>query len=61
VKDWAGIAKAYGVEIHEPDLDRISKTLTALEATFRPLAENLDSSLEPAAVFLPEEDGDEHR
>ena len=56
MKDWEGIAKASGVEIPAPELERVSKTLAALEATFRPLVRNLEVSLEPAAVFQAEED-----
>lgn len=57
VKDWTLIAKATGVAISAEDLARISKTLDSLEETFRPLAEELTSDLEPAPVFHAEEDG----
>ena len=56
MKDWVSIAKASGVEIPAPELDRVAKTLAALEATFRPLVGDLEVSLEPAAVFQAEED-----
>ena len=56
MKDWTSIAKASGVEIPAPQLERVSQTLAALEATFRPLVADLDVSLEPAAVFQAEED-----
>jgi hypothetical protein len=56
VKDWVSIAKASGVEIPAPELNRVAKTLAALEATFRPLVGDLEVSLEPAAVFQAEED-----
>ena len=56
VRDWITIAKARGVEIPEPELRLVSKTLVALEATFRPLVGDVDVWLEPAAVFQPEED-----
>ena len=56
MKDWVSIAKASGVEIPAPEMHRVSKTLAALEATFRPLVADLEVSLEPAAVFQAEED-----
>ncbi|MGA3016522.1 MAG: hypothetical protein ABSF62_05335 [Bryobacteraceae bacterium] len=56
MKDWESIAKASGVEISAPELQRVSKTLAALEATFRPLVADLEVWLEPAAVFQAEED-----
>ena len=57
MKDWTLIAKAAGVAISAEDLARIGKTLDSLEATFRPLAEELTSDLEPAIVFRAGEDG----
>jgi hypothetical protein len=60
LRDWESIAKASGVEIPAPELQRVSKTLAALEATFRPLVGDLEVSLEPAAVFQAEEDAGEH-
>lgn len=56
MKDWEGIAKAGGLEIPAPDLQKAAKTLDALEAVFRPLTTDLEVSLEPAAVFQAEED-----
>jgi hypothetical protein len=56
VKDWESIVKASGVGIPAPELQRVSKTLAALEATFRPLVADLEVWLEPAAVFQAEED-----
>jgi hypothetical protein len=56
VKDWVSIAKASGVEIPSPEILRVSKTLAALEAAFRPLVGELEVWLEPAAVFHAEED-----
>jgi hypothetical protein len=44
------------MEIPAPQLERVSRTLAALEATFRPLVADLEVSLEPAAVFQAEED-----
>jgi hypothetical protein len=44
------------VEIPAAELDRVTKTLAALEATFRPLVGELEVWLEPAAVFQAEED-----
>ncbi|MGD0872954.1 MAG: hypothetical protein ABSB88_25700 [Bryobacteraceae bacterium] len=60
MKDWESIAKASGVEIPAHELQRVSKTLAALEATFRPLVGELEVSLEPAAVFQAEEDTGDH-
>ncbi len=60
MKNWEFIAKASGVEIPAPELQRISKTLAELEATFRPLVGDLEVSLEPATVFHAEEDAGDH-
>ena len=56
MRDWESIAKASGAEIPTPELECVSQTLAALEATFRPLVRNLEVSLEPAAVFQVEDD-----
>lgn len=61
MKDWEGIAKAGGLEIPAPELQKAAKTLDALEAIFRPLVRELEVSLEPAAVFQAEEDAGDHR
>jgi hypothetical protein len=55
MKDWTSIAKAGGVEVPPPEMKRIAETLDKLEAAFRPLAGQLDVSLEPAATFQAEE------
>jgi len=53
VKDWTLIAKANGLAIPAAELERVAKTLDALEAIFRPLTASLPATLEPAAVFDP--------
>lgn len=56
MKDWRAIAKASGVEIPAPDLDRIAPPLDALEAAFRPLVKDLTPDVEPSVEFRMEED-----
>ncbi len=61
-KDWKALARASGLTIPAPALERIAQTLDALEADFRPLTRALPPQTEPAIAFhaglLPEvEDG----
>ncbi len=51
MKNWKQIAKANELPIPEPDLDRISPALDALETAFRPLAMNIPHDVEPATAF----------
>jgi hypothetical protein len=51
--DFKAIARARGLDIPDADLDRIARTLTALETAFRPLTAELPSSLEPATCICP--------
>jgi len=60
VKDWASIATAAGLTQAGAHTERIAKTLSALDATFRPLVARLEAGDEPAAVFQAEEGGDDH-
>lgn len=56
VKDWRTIAKASGLDLPALDLDRIAQPLDSLEATFRPLVQDLDPEVEPIFCFQPGED-----
>jgi len=47
------MAQAMGLEIPADELARLSSTLDALEAAFRPLAGKLDPSVDLAATWLP--------
>ena len=55
MKNWKLIAQANEFDIPEADLDRIAPVLDALEAAFRPLADNIPLETEPAIVFVPGE------
>ena len=53
--DFKAVARARGLDIPEAELERIARTLEALESAFRPLTADLPASLEPAtALCLPE-------
>jgi len=56
MKDWAGIAKAQGLDLPAQDADRIAKALAALEQTFQPLTSQLAPELEPASEFRMEDE-----
>ena len=47
MKDWAGIARASGLQLAAGELDRTVAPLGALEETFRPLVKQLTPDLEP--------------
>jgi len=49
--DWEALAKARGLELSPDELDRVIEPLRALERRFRPLANGLSSSLDPATTF----------
>jgi hypothetical protein len=51
MKNWKKIAEASELRIPEPDLDRITPSLDALEATFRPLTKDIPHDVEPAVAF----------
>lgn len=51
MKNWKMIAEANQLRIPEPDLDRITPALDALEAAFRPLTHNIPDDVEPAVAF----------
>jgi len=57
-KDWKQIARLSALDIPPPQLDGIARTLEALEAAFRPLAQSIPPDAEPAAIFqaAPEDD-----
>ena len=50
-RDWRRAAAAYGVEIPEAELERVTAPLDTLEAAFRPLAGSIPQEIEPAVVF----------
>jgi hypothetical protein len=47
MKNWVGIAQAYGLDLPARELDRIALPLAALEEAFRPLVKQLSPDLEP--------------
>ena len=51
MKNWKKIAESSELHIPEPDLERITPTLDALEAAFRPLTKNIPHDMEPAVAF----------
>ena len=57
MKDWKKIASANNLNIPDADLERITASLDALEAAFRPLVKSIPHEVEPAVTFvIPEED-----
>jgi hypothetical protein len=50
-KDWKRIAEGLRLGIPEPDLERITAVLEAMEAAFRPLVAAMPFDVEPAVVF----------
>jgi len=52
MKNWKKIAEASQLPIPEPDLDRITPSLDALEAAFRPLTKDIPDDVEPAVSFF---------
>ncbi len=51
-RDWKTLARALAPDIPDPDLDKITPALDALETAFRPLAANVPYLVEPAVVFF---------
>ena len=51
-RDWKLLAKALSLDIPDPDIEKITPPLDALEASFRPLAAAIPHEIEPAVVFL---------
>jgi len=49
MKQWKQIAEASGLDI--PHLERITPSLDALEAAFRPLVKKIPHDVEPAVIF----------
>jgi hypothetical protein len=56
MKDWRAIAQAYGLPLTAAELDRIARSLEALEEAFRPLVGDLTPDLEPCLEFRAVED-----
>lgn len=57
MKNWKLVAQGLDVAIPEADLPKLSQTLEAMDAAFRPLAEAIPDEIEPAVIFhiQPEE------
>jgi len=55
-RDWKAAAKAAGLEISGPELERIAAPLEALEETLAPLFRDLPPDLEPPLVFRADEE-----
>ncbi len=51
-RDWTAAAAAHAPDIPADQLARITPSLDALEAAFRPLVERLTHETEPAPVML---------
>lgn len=51
MKNWKILATANGLGIPEEQLDRITPSLDALEAAFRPLAAGIPFEIEPAIIL----------
>jgi hypothetical protein len=49
--DWKALARARGSELEDAELERVLEPLRNLEKRFRPLAEALPPTLEPAPIF----------
>ena len=58
-RDWAAIAKAYGIEATGRDLDRVVDGLRAVDDVFRPLVAALPLALMAAGSFRAIPEGDE--
>ena len=58
-RDWAAIAKVYGVEATGRELDRVVAGLRAVDDVFRPLVAALPLALPPAVSFRAIPEGDE--
>ena len=58
-RDWAAIAKAYGIEAEGRELDRVVGALRAVETVFRPLVASLPPIAMPAVSFRAIPEGDE--
>ena len=56
MKNWSAIAAASGIAIPAAQIDRMSKSLDALELEFRPLADSLTFADEPAVIWDASED-----
>ena len=58
MKNWAGLAQANGLTLSPRELDGVVAPLTALEATFRPLAAQLTPDVEPDLELHLDGEGD---
>ena len=57
MKDWKALAKVANPDMPAAELERIGAPLDALEQAFRPLVKDLPPDLEPALLWMDEEDG----
>ncbi len=58
MKNWNAIAQASGLNLRDDERDLLTRTLTALEESFRPLAKDLTVDIEPATGVCGEEDSE---
>jgi hypothetical protein len=49
--DWKSLARARGSQVEDAELERVLEPLRDLEKRFRPLAETLPRTLDPAPIF----------
>jgi len=51
-RDWKLLAQALSLDIPDPDLEKITPALDALEVSFRPLADKVPHETDPAVLFF---------
>ena len=51
MKNWKALSEAYGLEIPDADIDRITPPLQGLEDAFRKLAASFPSDTDSALTF----------
>ncbi len=56
MKDWRTMIEAGGFGIPAEEADRVAGPLGGLEASFRPLVQDLPPELEPDLLLRPEEE-----
>jgi hypothetical protein len=58
MRDWKIMAKASGLDLPYPELERLVAPLEKLEETFRAALRGLPSSVEPASILPAEDDAE---
>ena len=58
MKDWNAIAQAAGLNLRDDERDLLTRTLTALEESFRPLTKELTVDVEPGTGVCSEEESE---